>query len=326
MIHPQVPEPKIRKNTLRIAIIGAGRNRNGIGHYIARYFQQTTARVVAVMGTTPDTARKAAAALVPYEIEAAAYSDFATMIRKEQPDAVVIASAMESHHEYLVKCMEAGVHVFCEKPFVWPDDTSTLRDIHGLVDSVFDMAARQGLRIAMNSQWPFSLPCYENLCGPITPQARDSFFVRLSPMASGKKMILDSVPHALSMIYDVFGEGKIEEMRLKTELQKICIGFHYLHSRGMCAVEIDLVHSPRQPRDFSYGFNRKIIHRMLDLDTYEISFAYAETKLKIKDPLALSVQDFVTAVTDDREPRIGQAHIVHNMKLLNEIYDFSQTI
>lgn len=316
----------IPKNPIKIAIIGAGRNRNGIGHYIARYFQKNNARVTAVMGTTPDSAQKAASALIPYGIVAAAYSDFQTMIRREQPDAVVIASSMESHHDYLLKCMEAGVHVFCEKPFVWLDDTSTLSDIHGLLDLVFGMAAQQGLKIAMNSQWPFSLTYYEALCGQNIPQAFDHFFIRLSPTVCGKKMILDSVPHALSMLYDVFGDGKLDQMRMKAEFKKMNFGFRYLHSRGACAVEIDLVHTPHQPRDFSYGFNRKIIHRMLNLATYEISFAYSENKTKIKDPLALSVQDFIAAVTYNREPRIGQAHIMRNMELLKEIYDFSQTI
>ena len=41
------------------------------------------------------------------------------MVEKEKPDAVVIASPSSTHYEYLKKCVEAGVNVFCEKPFVW---------------------------------------------------------------------------------------------------------------------------------------------------------------------------------------------------------------
>jgi len=39
------------------------------------------------------------------------------------------------------------------------------------------------------------------------------------------------------------------------------------------------------------------------------------------DPLELSVQDFIEAVREQREPLIGYSHILNNMSLLRKIYD-----
>jgi hypothetical protein len=86
-------------------------------------------------------------------------------------------------------------------------------------------------------------------------------------------------------------------------------------------VLIRLVTKELQPRDFSFGFNDKIVKRSLDLESYDIYFSHANRTLKIVDPLDLSVQDFISAVRDQREPLIGKQHIMSNTTLLKQIYD-----
>jgi len=309
---------------MRTAIVGAGKRRNGIGQYIGKYFQKNGASVISVIGTTKETAQKAASVLTQYEIDATYYTDFDRMLKKEQPDTVVIASPALSHHEYLLKCVEQGVHVFCEKPFIWKNKNNI--DINSLLENIFEKAESKNLTIAMNSQWPFSLPFYEALCGPVVKQTAGTFFIRLSPMVSGKEMILDSVPHALSMLYYVFDDGQINNLNIDAEKEKITIKFHYILPTGCCEVRIELVRTVLQPRNFSYGFNNKIIHRVLDLDRYDISFMYSDRIMRISDPLELSVRDFISAVRDKREPLIGKTHIMSNMRLLKKIYDYSKTI
>ena len=309
---------------MRIAIIGAGRNRNGIGQYIGKYFQKNGASVISVLGTTKQTARKAASALTRYGINATSYTDFYTMAEKEQPDAVVIASPESSHLKYLLKCIETGVHVFCEKPFIKHDKNDM--DITLLLDDIFEQAESKKLKIAMNSQWPFSLPFYEALCGPVDKQKTDTFFIRLSPIVSGKEMILDSVPHALSILYFVFSDGQIGDLSIEADKKKINIKFHYIFPAGYCRVQIQLVRTVHQPRKFSYGFNNKIVHRVLDLNRYDIFFTYSDKTMKISDPLELSVRDFISAIRDNREPLVGKNHIVSNISMLKKIYNYSKSI
>jgi hypothetical protein len=309
---------------MKTAIIGAGRNNSGIGQYIGKYFQKNGTPVISVLGTTEKTARRASSILTQYGIDAAYYTDFNSMIKRERPDAVVIACPALTHYEYLIDCVKEGVHVFCEKPFVWHNKSDI--DITPLLENIFETAESNNLTIAMNSQWPFSLPYYEQLCGPVHSQKVDTFLIRLSPVVSGKEMILESVPHALSILYTVLGDGQIGNLSIEAYKEKIITTFHYIFTAGYCEVMIELVRTILPPRSFSYGFNGKIIHRVLDLDTYDISFKYSDKILTIKDPLELSVQDFISAVREKREPIIGKAHIRSNMVLLKKIYDACEIV
>jgi predicted dehydrogenase len=102
---------------MRISIIGAGRTRNGIGEYIGKYFHQHGAEVISVPGTTEKTSLQASSALRKYGIDAHAYTDFHEMVSSEKNDVVVIAPPSSTHYDYLLKCLERGLHIFCEKSY-----------------------------------------------------------------------------------------------------------------------------------------------------------------------------------------------------------------
>ena len=54
------------------------------------------------------------------------YADWKEMIQKEKLEGVVIASPLFTHADIAVGCMEAGLHVLCEKMMGW-DDASCRR-------------------------------------------------------------------------------------------------------------------------------------------------------------------------------------------------------
>lgn len=112
------------------------------------------------------------------------------------------------------------------------------------------------------------------------------------------------------------GPGTLDALRMAGGSEKMTITFLYGHSEGTCAAAVHLVHAPRQPREFSFGFNEKIVRRLLELPTYDISFEHNGKTLKIEDPLALSVADFLAAVAENRAPCIAKDHILCNMNLL----------
>lgn len=302
---------------MNVALIGSRRNRSGIGQYIARYFHQNGASVTALLGTTEKSAAAAADALQQYGITATAYNDFAVMAEEKMFDTVVIASPASTHYAYLIKSLEAGAHIFCEKPFVF----SEKNDIEKMLKSIFTRADAGNLTVGMNSQWPFSLPVYEELCGSIDPGKLDRFFMRLSPICTGKEMILESVPHALSILYCICGSGTLSAIRVEHPHEEhLTIHAHYRSQHTHIAVEIELIRNAFPPREFAYGFNDRLIKRSLDLDTYDIFFNHAQTIRRIVDPLELSVQDFMAAVRDQREPLIGKQHIISTTLLLKQLY------
>jgi hypothetical protein len=144
----------------------------------------------------------------------------------------------------------------------------------------------------------------------------------MSPPFPGKEMIPESVPHALSLLYCLLGEGEIEDLGFESGKDRnLSIRFVYHFEKKRCDVTIELVYREDVPRDFSFGLNGQVVSRSLDLGNYGIYFTYGDKKLKIVDPLELSVKNFMEAVDKKAEPLIGYRHILHNMSLLKRIDD-----
>ncbi len=302
---------------MKVAVLGAGRNRNGIGRYIARFFHQNDTDIVAVLGTTPGSSRKAAHELERFGISASAYTCFDEMIASEKPDAVAIASPPETHRAYVERSIAAGLHVFCEKPFMWPLDRSVIVDVHDLLAR----AEAAALTVCMNSQWPFSLPWYEKVCGSLQPGSPQSFFISMQPPGTGLDMVPDAAPHMLSMLYCVLGPGEIANCDIAPGKNSMSVRFSYLSDGKECRVVFELIHNARQPRTFAFGFDGRRAERRIDPATYALSLVGGERQCRLHDPLDLSVRDFITAVRQRRQALIGAAHIIDTMKLLMELYD-----
>lgn len=303
---------------MKVSIIGSGRKRNGIGQYIGKYFHENGAKVISVLGTTEKTSIHASYVLKKYGIEAKPFVEFNEMIRAEKPNAVVIASPSSTHYEYLVRCVDLGLNVFCEKPFIWCEE----EDMRKKVEDIFKKAKGKELTIAMNSQWPFSVEYYEKICGKVEIKKSNQFLIHLSPFSVGKEMIPDSVPHALSLLYHLLGAGEIENLNFESkEEREMSIPFTYSFGIQECNVLIKLKFQESQPRDFSFGFNGKTVVRSIEGENYDIYFNDENKKVKIVDPLELSVKNFMEAVERKIEPLIGYSHILNTLSLLKKIYD-----
>jgi len=300
-----------------IAVIGAGRTVNGIGPYIAGYCHRHGMPVTAVRGRSAETTARAAAGLGRFGIKARAYTSFTEMIEKARPDAVAIAAPTATHADSIERCLASGVHIFCDKPFVAPDTP----DLTAWLVSVLRRAHARGLTVAMNSQWPFVLPWYAELCGKVAPARARTFAMRLSPGVSGPAMIPDSLPHALSLLYDALGNGEITGLTFKREGDAHIVAFSYATDQTRCAATITLVQELRQPRTLAFGFDGRIATRVIDPATYAMSLTCRGKTLDIPDPLELSVKDFIDSLAGKHTPRIGADHIARTTMLLQQIHD-----
>lgn len=297
-------------------VIGAGRTRNGLGPFIARYVHERGGRVRAVLGATRASAAAAAAHLErQWGIRAAAYDDFELMLRQENLRAAVIASPADTHAAYLRRCVSAGLHVLCEKPALWPLEPGWREALQ----EVLDMAARQGLCVAMNSQWPFSLPWYERLCGPVAREGIASFSMQLAPVCTGAAVLPDSLPHALSMLYILLGPGRIEHPGVRCTGETVEVRAAYVPGAGECHATVVLRPGACQPRDLSFGVNGRMVRRVIDMDGYKIRFTDGRRTIAIEDPLRCSVEDFLRAVATGASPVIGPEHMIATTQMLQDI-------
>jgi len=80
--------------------------------------------------------------------EPSEFPSFATLeaLLGTRPDVVVIATPPDSHGEVALKALEAGAHVFCEKPLA--------NDVEA-ADAIAAAAAKAGRQVCVNSEFPF---------------------------------------------------------------------------------------------------------------------------------------------------------------------------
>jgi MoaA/NifB/PqqE/SkfB family radical SAM enzyme len=304
---------------MKISIIGARKNHTGLGEYIAKYFRKNGVRVVSVLGTTKPSAQKASLNLKRYGINALAFTDFAKMVKETSPDAIVIASPYHTHYEYLRKSIDSGLSIFCEKPFIWSVPPG---NIVGQTGSLLAKARRKRLTLAMNSQMPFTIALYEKLSGKIIPAKMHRFQINMEPSVSGEAMIPEALPHPLSILYYTLGAGEVSGIHFETSSKNsLSISFKYKTSATECRVNINLKTKETQPRELSFGFNGRMIKRVVNAKNYAIYYSYNNKRIKIPDPLETSIKDFIRSFNRKSEAIIGYGHILNNMQLLKKIYD-----
>jgi predicted dehydrogenase len=73
-----------------------------------------------------------------------AYTSLDELLEKGRPEVLSIATPPAAHYELLLSALGAGLHVFCEKPFV-----ETLEQ----ADRVLTTAAERGVQIAVNHEF-----------------------------------------------------------------------------------------------------------------------------------------------------------------------------
>jgi predicted dehydrogenase len=124
---------------VRVALLGAG---NIATAHLAAIHQLNAVEIVGVS----DLNYERAIAVQKQEGIANAYPDAETMLRQCRPQIVHVLLPPAAHYEAAVTCLEAGCHVFVEKPFcVTPEECRRVRDL----------AQRLGLKVGVNHNLAF---------------------------------------------------------------------------------------------------------------------------------------------------------------------------
>src|SRR5262245_58838667 len=164
--------------SFRVGVVGARRVHEGTGAFLAGFFHAAGCKVVAVAGSSADSAGIASRELKErYGIEATPYADPREMVEKAELDAIVIASPDATHEPLLRLALDAGLHTLCEKPLVYDTNPGFAARGEALVRGF----AERNLLLAVNAQWRFALPSYMRLFPDVDPRAAKSFTMRLTP-------------------------------------------------------------------------------------------------------------------------------------------------
>ena len=126
---------RAKGDSLRFGMIGVGKRGNA---HLTRLVERSDVTVGAVCDTDPsarDTAQSAAQADDPRS-----YADYRELLRQEDIDAVLIATPCYLHAEMSAAALEAGKHVFCEKPLaISADQVKLVLDAARKSNAVFQI-------------------------------------------------------------------------------------------------------------------------------------------------------------------------------------------
>lgn len=101
---------------MKAAIIGAGRQ----GNRLAKAIKDSNDDVAAVVDIDESKAAELAKAY-----GSAIYSDWRTVVRDSDIDAIVVCTPNDTHAEISIEALKAGKHVLCEKPIARNVDEAT---------------------------------------------------------------------------------------------------------------------------------------------------------------------------------------------------------
>ncbi len=302
-------EPKSTDATLRVGVVGARRTRQGVGEHLARFFVVGAgARVVAVAGSTAQTAAEAAEGLRDrHGILAKPYGSAAEMVEREGLDVLVVASPPETHLGMLEIALGAGLHVLCEKPLVWHAG-----DVGADAARLVEAFAAKERCLAVNEQWPFALGAYAALFPDVDPAASRSFQMLLCPGSPDPAvMLVDAMPHPLSVLHHLhpgvtapLGDVRVTPARSKgltIHSRRIDVEFLFPTADGGEPVQcwVRLVPWVEQPRPAAFAFDGFMARRVLREPGYRMGLRTeigGGREVDLPDPMEALLRAFAARV------------------------------
>jgi myo-inositol 2-dehydrogenase / D-chiro-inositol 1-dehydrogenase len=103
--------PQASAETVRVGMIGVG---NRGGYLLGVVLDQPGVKIAALCDTKPDRLDKAATRAA--RDNPVTLSDYRKLLERKDVDAVYIATPCDLHAEMTIAALEAGKHVYCEKP------------------------------------------------------------------------------------------------------------------------------------------------------------------------------------------------------------------
>jgi hypothetical protein len=321
---------------MRIGIVGARRQQQGIGEHVARHLAALDAEVVAIVGTRPETLGEAVLTLSErYGLDVRGYLDLEAMLAAERLDAVAICSPDAFHRQHLRIALAAGVHVLCEKPLVFEAGRDPLADARPLVAGF----AAAGRLLMVNQQWPYTLPAFARL-HPGTDWFRrppERIEMLLCPGSRGAAMIPNALPHVLSLLLAVApAGGEAREILVRATGpdpapdSQIEVSFDYEHGRRATAVRAVFRQASRQPRPAGYAIDGRAVRRVIDPTDYSMRFRQTDDLFAasdppdtarwvgLPDPLPLLLGDFLRRIVESN--RSIDPALLDTQRLLGEVH------
>lgn len=321
-----VEESRREFGELRVAVVGARRVRNGTGPFLALQAARLGARLVAVIGTRPESARVAAEALAAEGLRVPAFTEGDEPFAETAPHAVLIASPASTHRSWLRAALEAHAHVLCEKPLAagGSDETRALAQ---------EFAAA-GLVLAENCQWPFTLPAFHELHPGFDFRRAKTFRMLMAPPQRGLERWLEILSHPLSLLQAAApgpaGLSAIRYAERAPDAADARLDFRFTTHEVGWDCEVVAEDLGRAPRPAEYAFDEALCRRRISAKDYRIRFEAEVPEpgrraraAAIGDPMEACLHDFLARVVRARHRLTAPLDeaLLRRQLLLGELLD-----
>jgi hypothetical protein len=291
----------------KVAILGPG----SIGKFHAREFRDAGCEVTAILSSSEATAKERAKDLLDsFRIKVRPYHNLETLLKCEELDAVSICTPANLHSSHIRECLNMGLHVLCEKPFVFDSPF----DNYLIAKSLIDLAKEKEKILAVNTQWTTVLG---KVLPKISTENMGSFGMLMEPSKIGLELITEGIPHTNSMLIRLLPKGIADNISFLGDEKKIRIKFDYISEGKKCAVEYAFNHKSERPRNLSFSINGVNFVRKLG-ERYKQFLEYSDGTIELEDPLKLSIQFFVKSLTKNNLQET-YAEILENVRLQDQI-------
>jgi len=287
-----------------VAILGA----SGIGNFHARDFKKVGCDVCAILGSTEESSLKTAAVLrKKFDIDAQPYHDLEKLLKKEL-DAVAVCTPPSLHYSQVKRCLEEGLHVLCEKPFVLNTEYQGLK----MAEELMALAGQKKKILSVNTQWSYVLSSIKDIVGE--GRVHD-FSMIMEPGVQGVHLLTDSVPHMNSLLVRIIPRGNAREIEfLLLKENEVKINFLYSNLDTECNVTYHMKFKQDKPRHVEFSLNNHSFSRII-LPNYDQELVYENIVIPICDPFTESIREFVSSLENNYSSLKIHQEILENVKL-----------
>ena len=310
---------------LRAAVIGAG----GIGKFHAQWYAHHGCQVVAFVGSSEASTAKTQALLHErFGFSGSRYWDLDHMLAEAQPDLVSVCSPAVFHAEHTRQCLAHGVHVLCEKPFVWQDPPET-PVLLVQCDALADLARRNRCVLTVNTQYVAMLEAFFGLAGDRLKRGevgemdwvmeiRDRGY---TPIA----LLCDTVSHPLSVLVALAEARDIRLSDVHVEWLDRGLVVTFVAALGgsvcRCSWRFDQVPGPAMTRRLGAdGFAVELGYTKEDASgVVRTVLSTGDREVTIPDMMSESIRRFVSACAGQGPTLVDPAAARTNLRLHLEL-------
>jgi UDP-N-acetylglucosamine 3-dehydrogenase len=277
--------------------------------------------------------------------KANAYSDYIQMLRTEQLDVITVAVPTSMHLEVTLAAIAHGAHVLVEKPLAF-----SMAECQQMIDA----AAARNVRLAVGHIERFNPAILELKRRLRTGELGRVFQIRSRRVGPFPKriadvgVVFDLATHELNIMEYLIG-APIQSLYAETEREihasheDLLSGLLKFANGAVGVLDINWL-TPTKIRELSMLGERGMFHvNYLTQELYFYENNYANgwegmvalmgvsegriTKYEVRkrEPLVEELEDFIAAVTDDREALVSGSEGMRAVYLAEKMVDSGQT-